>query len=75
MPVEVIVKPILGSYIARIKGSKSSATRSEGQRQAAEALLRKLGLRDGQLLEQHCNDLKQGHKLFHFHANDEVRHD
>jgi hypothetical protein len=27
------------------------------------------------LLEQHCNDLKQGHKLFHFHANDEVRHD
>ena len=52
MPVEIIVRPTLGSYTARAKGLKGTASRSEGPRQAAEALIRKLDLGAGQLLEQ-----------------------
>lgn len=73
--LEIIVKPTLGSYCARAKGHKVTASRSEGQLQAAIALLRKLELTDGQLQEQGSSHLPQGHTLFHFHTHDEATHD
>lgn len=70
--LEITVKPTLGSYIARAKGHKVTASRSEGQIQAAMALLRKLELWEGHLQEQDGSHLPQGHKLFHFHTGDEI---
>lgn len=70
--LEIIVKPTLGSYMARAKGHKVTASRSEGQLQAAAALLRKLGLTDGQLQEQDGSHLPQGQSLFHFRTHDEA---
>lgn len=70
--LEITVKPTLGSYCARAKGHKGTASRSEGQLQAAMALLRKLDLREGRLQEQASAHLPQGHKLFHFHTSDEI---
>ncbi|CAB5596019.1 Uncharacterised protein [Pseudomonas putida] len=72
MPVEIIVRPTLGSYTARAKGHKATASRSEGQLQAAAALLRKLELTDGELQQQDSSHLPQGHQLFHFHTSDEI---
>ena len=72
MPVEIIVRPTLGSYTARAKGHKLTASRSDGQLQAAMALLRKLDLLEGHLQEQDGAHLPQGHKLFHFHTSDEI---
>lgn len=72
--LEIIVRPTLGSYCARAKGHKSTASRSEGQLQAAVALVRKFDL-CGQLQEQDNGNLPQGHKLFHFHPSDEVPHE
>lgn len=66
MSVEIIVRPTLGSYTARAKGHKETASRSEGVRQAAEALVRKLALGAGQLLERTATDLPQGQQRFHF---------
>ncbi|MGF6590734.1 hypothetical protein [Pseudomonas sp. 2835] len=73
--LEIIVKPTLGSYMARAKGRKTSASRSEGPLQAAVALLRKLELWGGELQEQDSNHLPQGHVLFHFHPVDEAIND
>lgn len=70
--LEITVKPILGSYSARASGHKLTASRSEGQLQAAMALLRKLDLWEGHLQEQDAAHLPQGHKLFHFHTADEI---
>lgn len=70
--LEITVKPILGSYSARAKGHKATASRSEGQLQAAMALLRKLDLLEGHLQEQGGAHLPQGHKLYHFHTSDEI---
>ncbi|HBP6689770.1 TPA: hypothetical protein L6B04_16015 [Pseudomonas aeruginosa] len=67
MPVEIIVRSTLGSYTARAKGYKLTASRSEGARQAAEALLRKLDLGAGQLQEQPIADLPHGQHCFLFH--------
>ncbi|WJD68432.1 hypothetical protein QQ994_17595 [Pseudomonas asiatica] len=72
MPVEIIVRPTLGSYIARAKGLKGTASRSEGPRQAAEALLRKLELGAGQLQEQSSVDLPNRHQRFHFVSESEM---
>ncbi|MDH1526735.1 hypothetical protein [Pseudomonas mosselii] len=72
MPVEIIVRPTLGSYTARAKGHKLTASRSDGQLQAAMALLRKLDMWEGHLQEQDGTHLPQGHKLFHFHTSDEI---
>ncbi|MCE0875938.1 Lar family restriction alleviation protein [Pseudomonas monteilii] len=72
MPVEIIVRPTLGSYTARAKGLKGTASRSEGPRQAAEALIRKLDLGAGQLLEQATADLPQGQQRFHFVVEKEL---
>ncbi|MDD1980027.1 hypothetical protein [Pseudomonas asiatica] len=72
MPVEIIVRPTLGSYIARAKGLKGTASRSEGPRQAAEALLRKLDLGAGQLQEQSSIDLPNSHQRFHFVSESEM---
>lgn len=72
MPVEIIVRPTLGSYTARAKGHKLTASRSDGQLQAATALLRKLKLTDGQLQEQDSSCLPQGQTLFHFLTHDEA---
>ncbi|MFT4454996.1 hypothetical protein [Pseudomonas sp. RTCS2] len=73
--LEIIVKPTLGSYCARAKGYKPSASRSEGPLQAAQALLRKLELTDGQLKEQENTQLQQGRKLFHFVQDSEAKYD
>ncbi|MFV2945284.1 hypothetical protein [Pseudomonas japonica] len=69
--VEIIVKPTLGSYSARAKGYKATASRSDGERQAAEALVRKLDLGPGQLEERMAEGLPQGYKVFHFCPNGE----
>lgn len=72
MPVEIIVRPTLGSYTARAKGHKVTASRSEGALQAAEALLRKLDFVGGELLEQASIDLPQGQKHFRFTPTNEL---
>ncbi|WP_447781698.1 hypothetical protein [Pseudomonas plecoglossicida] len=72
MPFEIIVRPTLGSYTARAKGLKGTASRSEGARQAAEALLRKLDLGAGQLQEQSSIDLPNSHQRFHFVSESEM---
>jgi len=72
MPVEIIVRPTLGSYTARAKGLKGTASRSEGPRQAAEALLRKLDLGTGQLQEQSSIDLPNSHQRFCFVSESEM---
>ncbi|HDS0959702.1 TPA: hypothetical protein QDZ28_003428 [Pseudomonas putida] len=73
--LEIIVKPTLGSYCARAKGYKSTASRSEGPLQAAQALLQKLDFTDGQLLEHDSTHLQQGHMLFRFVQDNEAHHD
>lgn len=72
MPVEIIVRPTLGSYTARAKGHKVTSSRSEGARQAAEALLRKLGLGGGELREQPSANLPQGQQGFEFVSDSEM---
>lgn len=72
MSVEIIVRPTLGSYIARAKGHNATASRSEGARQAAEALVRKLDIGAGQLQEQPATDLPRGQQRFQFVSESEM---
>ncbi|MGR6474403.1 hypothetical protein ACUZXZ_01175 [Pseudomonas juntendi] len=72
MSVEIIVRPTLGSYTARAKGLNATASRSEGARQAAEALVRKLDLGDGKLQNQPSTDLPHGQQRFNFVSEGEM---
>mgnify|MGYP001585584558 FL=1 len=67
MPAESImitVRQNTGTYIAKAKGFKPSASCSAGPRQAAEALATKLGLSSGLLQEQRCDGLEYGRSRF-----------
>ncbi|MNG29244.1 hypothetical protein D3C84_1146400 [compost metagenome] len=64
MPVEIITRSTMGTYTARAKGYKGSASRSDGARQAAESLARKLELGDGVLQEVPSSDLGYGYQRF-----------
>lgn len=72
MPVEIIVRPTLGSYNARAIGHKGTASRSEGARQAADALVFKLNLGAGKLQEQADTVLPKGRQRFFFVSNSEM---
>lgn len=72
MSVEIIVRPTLGSYTARAKGHNATASRSEGARQAAEALVRKLNIGAGQLQKQPSTDLPNGQQRFQFVRESEM---
>lgn len=56
MPVEIVSRYASNTYVARVKGCKHTASCTEGARQAAVALARKLGL-DPALLQEQRNDL------------------
>lgn len=72
MSVEIIVRANNGTYTARAIGHKATASRSEGARQAAMALLLKLNLSAGQLQEQPATDLPYRQQRFCFVSNSEM---
>lgn len=65
MPVEIVSRYTSNTYVARVKGYKHTASCTEGARQAAVALARKLGLDPAQLLEQR-NDLLNPNQVLLF---------
>lgn len=62
--IEIIIRQTMGTYTARAKGYKGTASRSEGARQAAEALVRKLELCEGELREAPATELGHGYQRF-----------
>lgn len=62
--IMINVRQSTGTYIAKAKGHKPSASCSAGPRQAAEALATKLGLSFDQLQEQHYDGLAYGCSRF-----------
>lgn len=65
MPVEIIARYASNTYVARAKGCKQTASCTEGARQAAVALTRKLGLDPSKLQEQR-NDLLNPNQVMLF---------
>ncbi len=51
-PVEIVARLTTGTYVARAKGHKVTASCAEGPRAAARAVARKLGLDPESLQEQ-----------------------
>lgn len=64
--IEIITRQTMGTYTARAKGHKGTASRSEGARQAAESLVRKLELGTGQFEEVPASDMGYGYQRFLF---------
>lgn len=69
--IEIITRSTMGTYTARAKGYKGTASRSEGARQAAESLVRKLELGDGKLQEIPSTDLGYGYQRFQFERGEQ----
>jgi hypothetical protein len=63
-PVTIDVREYTGTYIAKSRGLKPSASCTAGPRHAAEALAKKLGLAPGQLQEQSREGLSYGRSRF-----------
>lgn len=62
--IMINVRQSTGTYIAKAKGYKPSASCSAGPRQAAVALATKLGLSSDLLQEQRCDGLEYGRSRF-----------
>lgn len=67
MPVEIVSRYANNTYVARVKGCKHTASCTEGARQAAVALARKLGLDPAELKEQHNDLLNPGQVMLFSH--------
>lgn len=63
-PVTINVRQSTGTYIAKAKGCKLSASCTSGPAQAAEALVHKLGLSPDLLQETTSQDLDYGCSRF-----------
>jgi len=52
MPVEIRTRFTTGTYVATVRGEKRTASNTISARQAAEAMVRKLGLDPAHLVEK-----------------------
>jgi hypothetical protein len=66
--IVIDVRQSTGTYIAKAKGYRPTASCSAGPRQAAEALATKLGQSPVLLQEQRCDGLEYGKSRFTFNA-------